>query len=294
MDLNEFQTAASETDKTGANYDNEPKKDVVVALLGIAGELGTLATTYKKHLRDGAGYELHKQHLAEELGDLLWYVAILANKFDLKLAEIADQNLKKTKGFWGEPVPRAIARDESNKECERFPRVFTIEVKEIERDGKIKAVMSLDGCPLGDPLTDNAHVPDGYRFHDAFHMTFVALLGWSPVLRKLMKLKRRSNAVLDENEDGGRAIVIEEALAALIFEYGMDHDQMKSTPRVDYEFTQTLMLISRRLDIKDVSAAEWSNVISEGWKIFRNLTEWGGGYVECNLKERSIIARPPT
>jgi NTP pyrophosphatase (non-canonical NTP hydrolase) len=80
MDINEYQRLALETDKTAANYENEPQKDVVVALLGIAGELGTLAATYKKYLRDGKSYQLHKPDLAVEIGDLLWYAAVLANK----------------------------------------------------------------------------------------------------------------------------------------------------------------------------------------------------------------------
>jgi len=44
------------------------------ALLGLAGEAGTLLSEYKKHLRDGDAHQLHKERVAEELGDLLWYL----------------------------------------------------------------------------------------------------------------------------------------------------------------------------------------------------------------------------
>jgi aryl-alcohol dehydrogenase-like predicted oxidoreductase len=42
-------------------------------------------------------------------------------------------------------------------------------------------------------------------------------LGWSPVLRGLLKRKRKSNAKIDENEDGARAAIIEEGIATWIF-----------------------------------------------------------------------------
>jgi hypothetical protein len=53
MDLDDFQRRALTTDNTAQNYEGEQgRKDIVVALLGIAGELGTLATAYKKFLLD--------------------------------------------------------------------------------------------------------------------------------------------------------------------------------------------------------------------------------------------------
>ena len=58
----------------------------------------TLASTVSKHLRDGDSHLLFKERVAEELGDLLWYVANVAAKFDLKLGEIAQSNLQKTQG----------------------------------------------------------------------------------------------------------------------------------------------------------------------------------------------------
>ena len=50
----------------------------------------------------------------------------------------------------------------------------------------------MSGEKIGDELTDNAYKDDGYRFHDVFHSAYVAILGWSPVIRKLLKRKRKS------------------------------------------------------------------------------------------------------
>lgn len=77
--------------------------------------------------------------------------------------------------------------------------------------------MTLNGEALGSPLTDNSYEKDGYRFHDIFHLALAGMMGWSPVIRALLHVKRKSDAQLDEVEDGGRAIAIEEGIAALAF-----------------------------------------------------------------------------
>lgn len=292
MDLSTYQERAKETDKTAANYENEVARDVIVALLGIAGELGTLATTYKKYVRDGASYLLHDDHIAEELGDLLWYCATLASKFGLSLDDIAQRNLEKVSGRWGgQENQQHAALDEEYEE--RFPRQFSIQFSEKDVGGRLKAVMSRDGKPLGDPLTDNADDADDYRFHDAFHLAFLVVLGWSPVLRKLMELKRRSVKSVDENEDGGRAIVIEEGIAALVFDYGIDHGNLATVPAIDYELIRTLKSMTRRLEVRGATGASWHKAVAAGWRLFRDLTKYRGGTAHCDLDARTIRFEPP-
>jgi hypothetical protein len=81
---------------------------------------------------------------------------------------------------------------------------------------------------VGDTLTDASFVADGYRFYDVFHLAHAAVLGWSPVSRSLLGRKRRSDPQIDEAEDGGRAIVIEEGIAALVFAYAASHNYLPS------------------------------------------------------------------
>lgn len=64
----------------------------------------------------------------------------------------------------------------------------------------------------GDPLNEAARVDDGYRFHDPFHMSLMAMTGYSAVARSLLRLKRRSNPDYDFSDDGARAIAAEEAV----------------------------------------------------------------------------------
>src|SRR5690606_16455702 len=98
------------------------------------------------------------------------------------------------------------------------------------------------GEAIGDPLTDNNYEDDGYRFHDIFHFGYLANLGWSPVLRKLLNKKRKSNSLIDENEDGARAQIIEELISLLIYSDSKDSNLLKYSKNID---TGLLKLVQR-------------------------------------------------
>src|SRR5436305_1068573 len=97
MDLHSYQTAAAET----ACWPAEGSTDLMVPLLGLAGEVGELKSEFKKALRDTATPELFRNRFAEELGDVMWYVANLATKLGFDLNQIAALNLEKTRERWG-------------------------------------------------------------------------------------------------------------------------------------------------------------------------------------------------
>lgn len=288
MRLSTYQKLALSTDHTNKNFDHEIDRGTVVSLLGLAGELGTLCATYKKRLRDGDDYKFHNDHVREELGDTLWYLAVVSEKFGLSLDQVAKSNVDKIQGRWKGRVSKVKHYDAGAPKSQRLPRKFEIVFTEHQVDGHVRSVMRMDGELLGDPLTDNADVEDGYRFHDAFHLAFMATLGWSPVLRKLMGRKRRFDKSKDENQDGGRAIVIEEGIAALVFEYGSDNGLANGKKIIDDELLTTLRQMARRLEVADRSPFEWQKSVLLGWRVFSFLKRRKGGRVVCDLDKQSL------
>jgi NTP pyrophosphatase (non-canonical NTP hydrolase) len=100
MDFNTYQKEALRTDHVPARDGTTDITSLIVPMLGLAGETGQLLSEYKKHLRDGEAHRLFKERVSEELGDLLWYIANVASKFDLSLSDVAATNLAKVKQRW--------------------------------------------------------------------------------------------------------------------------------------------------------------------------------------------------
>jgi NTP pyrophosphatase (non-canonical NTP hydrolase) len=65
--------------------------------LGLASESGEVATRIKKWIRDGGSdpKKLDKGAIAKELGDALWYIAVMANQLGISMDEIGQGNIKK-------------------------------------------------------------------------------------------------------------------------------------------------------------------------------------------------------
>lgn len=76
-----------------------PKEDAVVyCILGLGNEAGELQGKYKKFIRDNSKWEDVKQMIIDELGDVLWYAARLADELEFDLDEVMERNLAKLKG----------------------------------------------------------------------------------------------------------------------------------------------------------------------------------------------------
>jgi NTP pyrophosphatase (non-canonical NTP hydrolase) len=288
MEFRKYQREARRTDQVPTNLG----KGLIVPLLGLAGEVGTLLAEYKKHLRDGDAHRLFKEQIAEELGDLLWYVADVAGKFDLDLNKIASQNLAKTRERWAlsNRSARSAKRlfDESFPRHEQIPRLFRIKFEQIRHNGRAKILLARNGQPVGNHLTDNAYYDDGYRFHDVFHLSYAGLLGWSPITRGVLGCKRRSKAVVDEVEDGGRAGVIEEGIAAFVYDYAKKHNYLKTIRAIDYRLLKTIKSLTSDLEVSRRTPVEWERAILEGYKVWRMLRANRGGVVTVNLAQRKI------
>jgi NTP pyrophosphatase (non-canonical NTP hydrolase) len=263
-------------------------------VLGIAGEAGDLATLFKKKLRDGDGFTIYPQQCAEELGDILWYLANTSRRLGFRLEDLAEQNLQKIKARWVHGQVGTARRpflDAQFTPRQRLPRVFEVTFRESTRGNRKKVTLLRGGKRCGDPLTDNAYFEDGYRFHDIFHLAYATILGWSPVTRKLFRCKRRSNRQVDEIEDGGRATVIEEGIAALVFQYAEKHNLLDGLGHVDSELLSSIKRLTDGLEIRVASAGEWEIAILEGYRVFRLLNRHNGGVVVGNLIDRRLVFR---
>lgn len=287
MELNEYQRRALVT----SQVPSADGAEVLVPLLGLAGEVGELLSEYKKYLRDGNAHQLFPSRVLEELGDILWYVAAVSGRFNLDLEEVAEQNLLKCEANWTpDNYAGSVYRrfDEGFPDGEQFPQKLRIHLEEVLEEDVVRVRASWNGQQMGQTLTDNAYEDDGYRFHDVFHLACIAGLGWSPVSRRNLSLKRRSKPLIDEVEDGGRAIVIEEGVTALIFAYAIEHNWLENVERVDHDVLKTVKKMTAHLEVSACSIAEWETTILQAYEVWRRVTRNRGGAVELDLANRSI------
>jgi len=288
MNFDTYQDRAQETDQRPG----DDESSLVVPLLGLAGETGSLLTEYKKLLRDGPAYRVFSERIREEIGDILWYVSNIATKAGLRLEDIAESNLRKIQNRWNPPadMPLLVGQrflDESYPETEQLPRIFRITIH--EKDGPTPSVrVFMDDEQIGSHLTDNAYDDDGYRFHDVLHLAFAAVLGWSPVARAIMRKKRKSEPRIDEVEDGGRAAVIDEAIAALAFDYARRHAFLKGVATLDYDLLKTIKSLTEHLEVRSASLHSWEQAILQGFAVWRQIVVHRGGIVLGNQYERSL------
>jgi NTP pyrophosphatase (non-canonical NTP hydrolase) len=277
MQFADYQTAANKTDQIVR--DPSDLRSMMIPLLGLAGESGSLLTEYKKYLRDGDGYKIFNERITEELGDILWYLSTIATKAGLDLDEVARRNLDKIADRWHEqesPLFGPKLFDDRLAESEQLPRHFEIEVCATGTvNGKPQVQLYYNGKEFGDPLTDNAYEDDGYRLHDVFHLAFVAVLGWSPVLRgkPFFNCKRKSSEETDEVQDGGRAAVIDEAIAALIFIEAKKNSFFEGIESVEYQLLRTIKDLTSHLEVGRCSGKEWETAILQAFQVWRALKE---------------------
>ncbi len=288
MEFDDYQREALRTDRVQREGTGKEGRSVMVPMLGLAGETGQLLSEYKKHLRDGEAHRLFGDRVAEELGDLLWYIANVASKFGLSLDAVASGNLVKVKARWSSMPGAALCFDASLPEGERLPRRFEVELRDMDVGSRGRARVLINGEQFGQELTDNAYSADGYRFHDIFHFAYAAVLGWSPITRALLRRKRKSRPRIDEVEDGGRAGVIEEGVAALAFAYATRHHMLKGVNVLDFQLLRTIRDMTSHLEVGRCTAGEWEAAILRGFEVWRAVTASGGGRIAVDLDRRSV------
>jgi NTP pyrophosphatase (non-canonical NTP hydrolase) len=97
MNFNEYQQKALETDTFDVGERAITSTAFFTKVLGLVGETGEIAEKFKKIYRDNNG-EITKEQLdimQKELGDVLWYIAVLADYLGIQLQDVAQTNIDK-------------------------------------------------------------------------------------------------------------------------------------------------------------------------------------------------------
>lgn len=223
---------------------------------------------------------LQPEHIGPFLGSLL----ALLDAEELDISNVIRVNQLKTKDRFSKSESQGTFKHPDNaKEWECFPEKLEVEFQKVT---DCKAAIVIDGWRYGDLLTDNSTEKDGYRFHDIFHFSFMAVLGWSPVTRSLLKMKRKSDAKIDEIEDGARAMLIEEGIAHLAFRHGQKYDFRLT--KVDQQILMVIKLMVEGYEAEDIRLADWEDAIVQAYRVFRKVKRVGQGKILIDRKKREI------
>lgn len=316
MEFSAYQQAASETSRLLLGG----PQGVIAPMLGLASETGSILNVYKKYLRDGIDLAANREFLRGELGDLLWYAAAVATACGLDLDDIAEANLRRTRDRYRRRHAEAERGDLPVFDAgypprERFPRRLVVAITErpLPSGGRVAVLtlvsadpnaipdgpVTIDGKPrgfqvgaaLGDPLTDNSRRRDAYRFHDAIHLGFMTVLGWSPAIRALLRPKRKSSPETDECEDGARAIFAEEGLAAVLSRLAPRRTGFLSMTSIDGDVIEVAKAATTSLEAEAVPGWLWQAAIHQGFQAMCLLGENGGGYLVADLDARELAYR---
>ena len=111
MTINEYQTAALRTAQT----DKLTARELLLnSALGLCGESGEVADLLKKYHFQGHGLDI--EHIAKELGDVAWYLAVGAYAIGLDLESIFRMNKEKLEARYpnGFSTDRSLHRAEND------------------------------------------------------------------------------------------------------------------------------------------------------------------------------------
>lgn len=111
MLINDYQQMALRT----INPALSPKEQLLNGVMGLCGESGEAIDILKKHLAQG--HALDKEHLAKELGDVAWYLAVASYFLGYDLETIMRMNIDKLR--------------------ERYPMKFESDLSVNRKDGDI-------------------------------------------------------------------------------------------------------------------------------------------------------------
>lgn len=265
---------------------SEPSKYLEFRLVKLAAAVGKLVEiqTQSLHTRNPASPNF-------AFTEVLRRATEVASRVGIPLEDVVRVNLNKVQGRWPARKMYPPAFDDAYPRYEQLPRTMIIDIKEVvPSKGTYFVLQTCNKLHVGDRLTDNIEDSDEYRFHDVFHYAYVAVLGWSPVIRSLLRLKRKSNKAVDEAQDGARAILIEEGIAALVFSEAKRQDFFAGVARgkLSFDLLKTIRSFVKGYEVEDVPLWLWEEAILQGFEAFRFLQERRAARVTISFSERRL------
>ena len=271
-----------ELDEQDRSKRQSRSKDEMDRILKFGATVGTLATAIRQNGKRSP------EHAREALVQVWTELKRVSEAAQILLSVAARANVLKRASRWptrSEPLP---VFDDGYPYEEQLPRRLRVEFLERKRrDGPV-VVLRINELNVGDRLTDNIEEPDEYRYHDVFHFGHAAFLGWSPVIRSLLRCKRKSRPSVDENEDGGRAQVVEEAISAMVFSRAKDLRFFEDIDHLDYDLLKSIQGLVRGYEVERVPLWQWEKAILESYAVFRKLRAKHGGRVLIDLRKRML------
>jgi NTP pyrophosphatase (non-canonical NTP hydrolase) len=252
-------------------------------LVALAGKVGRLTDDFA-----GGRINQNRDILSGYLIDIFRALIKAANDAGIDLADCAKHNLAKIESRWPSSREYGPLFDDNDDPAEQIPRRIEIDIRERVIGSKRYVRMQCKGINIGDPLTDNKEVEDDYRFHDVFHFANAAILGWSPVIRALFRVKRKSRPLIDETQDGARAILIEEGIATWVFNHAHRLNYFDGVTSLDYSLLKAIRELVNGYEVESRPLWQWEETILKGYEVFRKLQANRGGVVIADLKERKI------
>ena len=256
-------------------------------LLTLAGFVGEFVQNY-----NSGRFDSNRDALSADLVEIFRAMIAAADDADVSLNEAAEANIVKSLGRW--PTKRVWGGfyDQQFEKDEQLPRRIEMRLREKIIGDKTYVVQQCNGINIGDRLTDNRVEQDDYRFHDVFHLAYAAILGWSPVIRALFKVKRKSMPEVDENQDGARASVIEEAISAMVFNHGLKTEYLRNAESVDYSALKAVRDLVSGYEVETRPLWQWEKAILDGFSVFRELRKYRKGVVTADLAAHTITYAP--
>jgi NTP pyrophosphatase (non-canonical NTP hydrolase) len=246
--------------------------DVLLRLGGHAARLLTIAND--------------RQHARPILLDFTRAYLETVQASGVSFASVLRGNIAKVRGRFLKPDPNLLPDfDRTFPAEEQLPRQFQIEITQRPNG---RSYLRWNGVFIGDPLSDNIGDPDGYRFHDVFHFANAAILHWSPTFRALIKHKRKSNPKVDEAQDSGRAIVVDEGLSAFIFAQAKSLNFFEGQTSISFDLLKSVGNFVQGYEVEQCPLKLWEDAILQGYAVFRQMRQHNGGIVIGDRNERTL------